>query len=278
MNSNTIPRDAFVLIIGAMKSGTSSLYSYMVHHPQICGCRTKEPEFFSRNKQNEFDAGSYEALWDFDANTHRYALEASTGYTKFPIRQHVPGKIHAYGIRPKFIYVLRNPFDRIVSQYNYMLYHRGFDRIGSLTSERLIAFSNYYLQLQQFRAFFPKEDFLLLDFEDIKHHPRDTLKKVYSFLHMENPVFPEDFRVHNKTKPLSRGSFVVASNPLLNKAASYLPKGLMKASRKLLRLSSEPAAKVVFSEEEKHVVQKALEAGMLDLHEEYGFDVAQWGF
>ena len=37
---------SYAIIIGAMRSGTTSLYEMLAEHPQICPCRTKEPHFF----------------------------------------------------------------------------------------------------------------------------------------------------------------------------------------------------------------------------------------
>ncbi len=37
----------FALIIGAMKCGTTSLFSYLAQHPEISACQPKEPDFFS---------------------------------------------------------------------------------------------------------------------------------------------------------------------------------------------------------------------------------------
>ena len=54
----------------------------------------------------------YEDLWDFDPDRHRYAMEASTGYTKWGERG-AAEQIHAYGLRPKLVYVIRDPFERI---------------------------------------------------------------------------------------------------------------------------------------------------------------------
>jgi len=75
-------RDAYDIIIGAMKCGTSSLYSYLLDHPQICPPIVKEPEFFSENQAHGVQVDNYSDLWSFDDTVHKYALEASTGYTK----------------------------------------------------------------------------------------------------------------------------------------------------------------------------------------------------
>ena len=110
-----IPKDAYAIIIGSMKCGTSSLYSYLAQHPEICPAASKEPEFFSENQGHGVKVEKYEDLWNFGMSVHRYALEASTGYTKYPMEPNVAKNIRDYGIKPKFIYVIRNPFDRIQS-------------------------------------------------------------------------------------------------------------------------------------------------------------------
>ena len=94
MNKNDDGRD-YVLIIGSMKCGTSSLYTSLVRHPEICPCTKKEPEFFTFDTKHDFP---YEQLWEFDSQRHRYVIEASTGYTKFPMRTSVPQRIKSYGL------------------------------------------------------------------------------------------------------------------------------------------------------------------------------------
>ncbi len=42
----TIPKPNF-FIVGAPKSGTTALYSYLTQHPQIFMSRLKEPQFFA---------------------------------------------------------------------------------------------------------------------------------------------------------------------------------------------------------------------------------------
>src|SRR3954469_11077337 len=90
---STIPSDGHAIIIGAMKGGTSSFYNYLIQHPQICGARAKEPEFFSEHQLHKVRCDRYSDLWDFDAEKHRIALEASTGYTKYPLEPNVPRNI-----------------------------------------------------------------------------------------------------------------------------------------------------------------------------------------
>ena len=90
--SQTIPDDGFVIIVGAMKAGTTSLFDYLKAHPAICPAMMKEPEYFTHYQHHGFRARGinikqYSDLWQFDPSQHRYALEASTGYTKVPLRR-----------------------------------------------------------------------------------------------------------------------------------------------------------------------------------------------
>ncbi|MDP6909848.1 MAG: hypothetical protein QF371_10095, partial [Flavobacteriales bacterium] len=68
-----------VIIIGAMKCGTSSLYAYLVKHPAICGCKVKEPDYFSSDTE-----AAYLDLFPELNEGHKYVLDASTSYTKYP--------------------------------------------------------------------------------------------------------------------------------------------------------------------------------------------------
>ena len=140
-----IPKDRYALIIGAMKCATTSLFAYLAEHPAIAPARVKEPEFFKPTRAHRVAVARYEDLWDFDADRHRYAMEASTGYTKFDERG-AAAAIHAYGIRPRLIYVVRDPFERIESHYNFMLQDPAWAR--DITDPSLVQTSNYYLYVE----------------------------------------------------------------------------------------------------------------------------------
>ncbi|MEO0377749.1 MAG: hypothetical protein AAF329_24750 [Cyanobacteria bacterium P01_A01_bin.17] len=43
--------NAFALIIGAMKCGTTSLFHYLAEHPQVSPSRNKEPFFFCDDRR-----------------------------------------------------------------------------------------------------------------------------------------------------------------------------------------------------------------------------------
>ena len=271
---SSIPGNAYSILIGAMKSGTTSLYSYLVQHPQICECKTKEPNFFS-NPLNERIAEKYRELWEFDDSRHRYVLEGSTAYTKYPERKDVPESISRSGIDPLFIYILRDPFERIESHYNAARFNP--DWKYSLMDDHLINTSNYFMQLERYRKYFPKEKFLLLDFDQLKADPQQVLLKVYDYLGIEKGFTPESFERENTTRVRNVWEIVYERFVRAAGMNRYVPEPLKRVGR---RISSDtkPLKKVSLNEEEKERIFHLLRDDMLKLKSGYGVDAGKWGF
>ena len=120
------------LLIGAAKSGTSSLYHYFRQHPQIYMSPNKEPSFFAYEgkaiqltgpgdqdfhaKRIVTDLIDYQAL--FGDRTNQPAIgEASILYLYAP---DAPARIHHYLPDVKLMAVLRNPVDRAFSSYAHL--------------------------------------------------------------------------------------------------------------------------------------------------------------
>ena len=270
----SIPNDAYAIIIGAMKCGTSSLYSYLCHHPSICPAIAKEPEFFSSSQIHKTNVSRLEDLWNFDPTTHRYVLEASTGYTKFPAESGVAQNILNYGIRPRLIYIVRNPFDRIESHYNFL---RGqpYWKLGML-DPHLIHTSNYFLQLEQYRPLFGKESILLLDFKLLIADPHQVLQTTYNFLGLPPTTFPSCYPVENKTVYYNRiEAFLRRSS--IQRMAQHLPPFLKNRGKILLSKLPQPGKRGLNAVEKEYIFDH-LKLDMIRLHDEYGFDVRKWGF
>lgn len=56
-----------LIIIGAMKCGTTSLHNYLNLHPQICMSQDKEPEFFVEEKNWPKGLTWYESFFPYTA-------------------------------------------------------------------------------------------------------------------------------------------------------------------------------------------------------------------
>ncbi|MEO1502387.1 MAG: sulfotransferase domain-containing protein, partial [Pseudomonadota bacterium] len=176
------------IIIGAMKAGTTNLYTSLAKHPNICRARLKEPEFFSPYQSwRPYD--SYESLWEVDPNIHLVTLEASTGYTKANSRE-TPRRMYEYGIRPYLIYILRNPFDRIESHFNFSARSLSIEFDSDIVDEELISPSDYMTHIDRYLEYFPRDRLLILDFAQLNHAKVEVMDSVFDFLGWAEPWPP----------------------------------------------------------------------------------------
>ena len=116
------------IIAGAGKSGTTALWAYLNQHPEICMSRIKEPMFFTNllgyRQGGSIEAPVYEGRYKsglewyeklFAKCCQKRALgEASTAYM---YAKDAAGLIKKTLPEVKLIFLLRNPVDRLYSNY-----------------------------------------------------------------------------------------------------------------------------------------------------------------
>lgn len=100
------------VIIGAAKSGTTSLYDLVTKHPRIKPAYTKEPFYFS--SPEKFSLLYYKT--NFPIVGKRLTGEASTSYLS---SAEAPARMKAAIPDAKLIAILRNPVDRAYSHYHF---------------------------------------------------------------------------------------------------------------------------------------------------------------
>ena len=100
------------VIIGAAKSGTTSLYDFMTKHPRIEPAYTKEPFYFSSPER--LSLLYYKT--NFPILTKQLTGEASTGYLS---SLEAPARMKTVIPDAKMIAILRNPVDRAYSHYHF---------------------------------------------------------------------------------------------------------------------------------------------------------------
>lgn len=268
-----IPADRYLLIIGAMKCATTSLFAYLAEHPEIAPSVVKEPEYFSRHQGHRHPVGRYEALWpDFDAARHRFAMEGSTGYTKF-FERGAAEAIHAYGVRPKLVYIVRNPFDRIESHYNFMLQDPAW-RFG-ITDTSLVQTSNYWLYVSDYAAVFGRENLLVLEYETLSRDPRAAVNATCDFLglaRLETLAAPE---ARNVTE-LPRSDLERRLRRLLPGLGGGAPEAVKAPVRRVLAALRPDKSRLTPAERAK--VKETLAPDMARFAAATGIDVGKWGF
>ena len=196
-----------LIIIGAAKSGTTSLHRYLSVHPEIFMSKEKELRFFdTRPRYGRFHRGIewYRSQFPENKPIRGYS---SPQYTLSPILPDVPRLINEVLGTPKLIYILRDPVERILSDYvqivdeNYKC--ETFDEYLNQSFEKKEAYhySRYYFQLTQYLKVFPRENICVLLTERLSADPKATLRRVFDFLGVDQEFWADDFDAkHNKQK------------------------------------------------------------------------------
>lgn len=183
------------LIVGAAKSGTSSLFRLLCRHPQVFGSQPKEPCFFDPAVNLDRGLDWYRGLFA-GAEPSQVCGEASTNYTRYPQVSGVPRRIHEALPSAKLIYVMRHPVERAYSHYVHAFSKEEHPwKPFSLSFEafvvahpRCLDGSDYELQLKRYYAFFPRERVELVVLDDLERDPRAVTSRLYAYLGVE-PAF-----------------------------------------------------------------------------------------
>jgi len=196
------------LVIGAMKAGTTSLGEYLGVHPEIFVTAEKEPHFFSFRDRQALGLEWYESLFD-RADGAIARGEASTTYTKYPRFPGTPARIAQVVPDVRLIYVVRQPVDRIRSQYLHEVSRGQQVRpLAEVLRERptYVDTSRYGLQLDQYLEHFPAGQLLVLTADQLRHDRQATMARVFGFLGVDpaaaqGALHREHHRTSDRTAP-----------------------------------------------------------------------------
>ena len=180
-----------VVVIGAMKSGTTALFQTLRQHPEIAPSHVKETNFFCVARPRDLEPQRYAAHWSFDPSRHRWALEASTNYAKLPCFTNPA--VFAHRLSParfRFIYMVRDPVERIRSQYLHSLAEGWIQRpIHEGVLEQALLISNYHFQSMPYLYSFGEDAFLVVRYEDFVQDRERVLQRICGFLEID-ATFP----------------------------------------------------------------------------------------
>jgi len=226
MNKNQIHPNFF--IIAPERSGSTSLFEYLKKHPQIFLSPIKEPNYFSQDMfLDERRTGESKPLLKFlnslnrrDWNRGYTAIindlelylklfqnikeetiigEASTSYFSSKI---AAKNIFELTPESKFVFLLRNPINRLHSLYmhrvkdGYIKLKGSFDEFIMQNNE-FVEKEKYYLKVKRFIELFPKKNFYFCIFENLIEDIEQELTKIFSFLEIEVNYKPIETSKHN---------------------------------------------------------------------------------
>lgn len=211
-------------IVGAQKAGTSSLYHYLIQHPQVAKSLKKEIHYFdggTNQLSDDFKRGdnwykAHFALKKYN-NTKRIHIDATPLYLFNPL---VAQRIHQCTPNAKIIILLRDPVERAISHYYHVKRH-GFESLSfeeALNKEqqrlapcyvnsnfkdpafRLYSYQARGMYLQQIKSYyqhFNQSQILILNSDDLFSQAKIIIQKVLEFLNIDPRYQIPDLKSQN---------------------------------------------------------------------------------
>jgi hypothetical protein len=243
------------LVIGAAKSGTTSLYHYLNQHPQIYMSPLREPKFFQF--ASGYKPSHFKGPRDQEANAHvitnlkAYADlfnnsstqlvlgESSPSYIYY---ENVPEKIKEILPDVKIMGILRHPVERAYSNYLH-LFASGrepcwtFEEALEAESRRIEQnweyfwhYKNqgfYYQHLKRYFELFDQTQIRIYLYEDYLKNPVEVLKDMFNFLGVDQTFLPNISTKYNtttfiKSKWLFKSWQILSNNELTQSALKPL--------------------------------------------------------
>jgi hypothetical protein len=175
--------------LGAQKSGTSWVYACLYEHPKICA-PIKEIHFFSRER---FSKGR--KWYEDHFKRCKNGLKQGEFSTSYLYSKETPQRIKNMYPHAKLIAILRNPVDRAISQYRNAIKAGEIDETTSFNAYAKQEPSSleqglYVKQIKRYLEYFPREQMLILIYEDTKKDPAKFIKTIYEFLGVDPNFIP----------------------------------------------------------------------------------------
>ena len=208
------------IVAGAMKSGTTSLFYYLQQHPHVIPSIIKQVRYFDGGRDPARDNFTRGLNWYRSHFPLRTTLKRSRSITGEASPMTMFHPLAAHRIKEaipdvKLIFSLRDPVERAISHYGHAL------RFGEETlsleealaaeAERLASASAYSFvrhsyvargmyarQLRTYLDLFPREQLLIVPFEDVESDPRAAMRGIYCFLSIADHSSELDIKVRNR--------------------------------------------------------------------------------
>jgi len=280
----------YIIIIGAMKAGTTTLFSMLADHPEIAPAHPKEPGFFAFDDEYAKGFDWYHGLFDFDANTHRYRLEASTDYSKAPFVTGVWDRMKARpNARFKLIYIMRHPLKRIESHARHT--ERTRKEVGQIVSRRSshsldngpslpsLSMTRYATQLDAYSEARAAGDLYLTTLEDLKHAPERVMSELCEFLDIAAPdavtEAPQQNKGGNRDVVRPVWSTLTSNKTVLNLAKAVMPESARQAIKAKFTTRTNVEGRFSLDTDEAQAILDLLEDDLARLRTEYNIDTAR---
>jgi hypothetical protein len=298
-----------LVIAGAPKCGTSSLFRWLAAHPAVRGSSVKETYFLldrghplldpARNVHDHGVAAYGSFFPEAEGGEDALLLEGTTHYL---YQQTAPRVLAGLDRPPHVIFLLREPAERVYSSYRYTRNNLGvlrpgatfrdFVRLGeggdaaALTDPRWggkveiwrndVGYSRYAGHLARWAEVFPRERMHVFLAEELWRDPRALLRRLAERVGID-PAFYDDFTFarHNE-------SYAVRSpalHRLARRAGAVLPRGGLRALLRKGYMGVLAGGRLERTDDDDAALRElraAYEADNARLAREWGLDLGAW--
>lgn len=222
----------YLIIAGATRCGTTSLFLYLADHPQVCRSPVKEVRFFldpdyplPAHCPYESGLSSYVSLFRGCTDYRRVRLEASPDYL---YSSGTAQRLAASRLNVKLVFILREPIQRLFSWRRFAIM-RGLIETDTTMDEfvemqargaevecapyyfRVLHQGRYSEYLSRFFDILPPEDILVLWFEELALGPRKAATATAEFAGISPDFFTTyEFNIHNNSRKIRNQNLSVA--------------------------------------------------------------------
>ena len=225
------------IIIGAAKSGTTSLFKWLSEQPEIRAPEVKEPDFFAHDRVWQRGPEWYGSLFAH-AGPEFVTGEASTSYTELRYAATAAERMAETVPHVKVVYVLRHPLDRLRSHYRHEI-QKGRERrpLAEALAEdgnEYVGSSRYFTCLEPYTRVFPREQICVVRFEDMVTEPAPAWFAILSHLGLSDRPVPGSVWNVTADKPgYSRATLKLYEKGLL-RPVKHLPGPVRRLGKALL--------------------------------------------
>jgi len=294
---NTLPN---LFIVGAAKSGTTSLHNYLNQHPDVFMCTPKEPHFLINNEIGKdripisiCSENEYLDLF-LEGRGEKYRGESSVMYLMFP-EIVIPKINQQFGEECKIIIMLRNPIERAYSGFQHVRRYNikedcsDFKSAWNISEERYFSQSDmtpasrykelglYYKQVKSYLD--EVKNVHIIIYEDYKNNFKNEMIKVFDFLGINKINIDSDKR-HMvggwKWEDEKMKRIMMTENPIRSVLKFLIPfKGIRKNIRTRIqnRNTSEVA---IISDKDKVMLKEFYKEDIKKLSELINRDLNYW--
>lgn len=238
------------LIIGAMKAGTTTLYSDLRCHRSIFMSAIKEPANLVDDAiHTAKGVRRYLRLFS-TARADQRCGEASTHYTQLPVHTGAPKAAMAVaGPDVRLIYLIRDPVERALSHHRHLC-SRGLCSpdlsMGLSSHPEIVEYSRYDVQLEQWLRYYPGAQVAIIRFEKYVADRSRTVNDLLRFLNASpDPEWvpgPARNASVDQRRPSAVLDRIARSRGVTRELASRMPEPLKRSIRRALTHSADLAA------------------------------------